>query len=112
MILPLPVTLATTSSLALVAAVISTRAALARGKYGILMGDGGNPVLIARMRAHANFVEYVPLLLILMGLLEIAGANRSFLMIAGGVLVVARVLHAVGMALKQPNYWRAAGTAS
>ena len=109
MTLPLPVTLATTSALALVAAVLATRAALARGKYGIMMGDGGNPVLIARMRAHANFVEYVPLMLILMGLLENAGANRSLLIASGAALLVARVLHAIGMTYPAENFYRAAG---
>jgi uncharacterized membrane protein YecN with MAPEG domain len=112
MTLPLPITLATASTLALLAAVIATRAAMGRGKHGILMGDGGNPDMIARMRTHANFVEYVPLLLILMGLLEIAGANRTLLIASGVVLLLARVLHAIGMARPAPNVYRAAGTVS
>jgi uncharacterized membrane protein YecN with MAPEG domain len=36
------------------------------------VGDLGIPVLRARMRAHANFVEYTPFVLILMALLEYA----------------------------------------
>ena len=110
MILPLPITLATASILTLLGLVVAMRAAMARGKHGILMGDGGNPDMIARMRTHANFVEYVPLLLILMGLLELAGANRIALIAGGALLFVVRVLHAVGMGLAQPNPWRAAGT--
>jgi uncharacterized membrane protein YecN with MAPEG domain len=33
--------------------------------------------MIVRMRTHSNFVEYVPLMLVLLGLLELGGANRS-----------------------------------
>ncbi len=106
----LPITLTTASVLALLGMVISIRAALTRGKTGILIGDGGNHELIVRMRTHANFVEYVPLLLVFMGLLELAGVSRTLLMASAGLLVIARVLHAVGMAGKQPNLLRAAGT--
>ena len=31
------------------------------------LGDGGNPVMLRRIRGHANFAEYVPLILLLMG---------------------------------------------
>ena len=108
--LPLPITLASASVLTLLSLVLAMRAAMVRVKYGILMGDGGNPDMLARMRAHANFVEYVPLLLILMGLLELSGANRTMLMASSAALVLARVLHAIGMARPSPNPWRAAGT--
>ena len=110
MTLTLPITLATAALMTLLGLVVAMRAAIARGKHGILMGDGGNPDMIARMRAHANFVEYVPLLLILMGLLELAGANRAVLVAEGVAIVVARMLHAVGMARPSPNRWRMAGT--
>ena len=109
MTMPLPITLATASSLALVAAVLATRAAMGRAKYGIMMGDGGHPDMIARMRAHANFVEYVPLMLILMGLREFAGANRIVLIASGAALVVARILHGIGMTRQTVNLYRGAG---
>lgn len=109
---PLPITLATASVLAVLGTVLATRAALGRAKYGIFLGDGGNQDLTARMRTHANFVEYVPLLLIMTALLEYSGANQMFLAVSSAVLVLARALHAVGMIQPKPNFYRAAGTAS
>ncbi len=49
------------------------------------------------MRAHANFIEYVPMALILLGLLELSGLGATWLWIAGGTLLLGRVLHAVGL---------------
>jgi uncharacterized membrane protein YecN with MAPEG domain len=43
----------------------------------VLLGDGGQPLLLARTRAHANFVEYAPFVLILMWLIEAARAAYS-----------------------------------
>lgn len=111
MVTPLPTTLATASVLAVMGTVLAARAAMLRVKSGILFGDGGNQDLITRMRAHANFVEYVPLLLIMMALLEVSGANRAFLAVTAVALVLARVLHAIGMTVSKPNFYRATGTA-
>lgn len=112
MVTPLPITLTAASVLAVIGTVLATRAALIRVKSGILFGDGGDQDLIVRMRTHANFVEYVPLLLIMMALLEASGANSTFLAVTAAVLVAARVLHPVGMIISKPNAFRAAGTAS
>lgn len=68
-----------------------------RGKTGISIGDGGNTELLLAMRRHANFVEFVPLALILIGLLELSGVSGLPLHLMGGGLVVARVCHAVGI---------------
>lgn len=61
------------------------------------IGDLGIPALKARMRAHANFVEYTPFVLILMVLLESAGASSRVLQWAGLVYAIGRVLHAFGV---------------
>ena len=47
----------------------------ARGATKISLGDGGDTVLSRHIRAHGNFVEYVPLSLILILLIEEAGAD-------------------------------------
>ncbi len=49
------------------------------------------------MRRHANFIEYVPLALILIGLLEFNGAPTLAIHALGGGLVVFRIAHAVGL---------------
>jgi uncharacterized membrane protein YecN with MAPEG domain len=54
--------------------------------------------LVRPIRAHANAVEWVPLGLILLLALELAGAgNRFTLHLCGGSLLLGRVLHAAGL---------------
>ena len=65
-----------------------------RGKAGIDAGDGGDPELVVRMRRHANFVENVPLALILISLLEMQGVSSTAIHALGGTLLLGRVLHA------------------
>ena len=50
-----------------------------------------------RMRAHANFAEYVPMILLLVGLLEAGGGSAAAVHGLLLVLVVTRVLHPIGM---------------
>jgi uncharacterized membrane protein YecN with MAPEG domain len=47
-----------------------------RGKLNIALGDGGNTDLLLAMRRQANFVEYVPMALILIALSSHAPAMR------------------------------------
>lgn len=69
-----------------------------RVKFKIDLGDGDNPAMVQRIRAQANFVEYVPVALILLMLVEHAGIGPRWLAMAmGGALVVGRVLHAQGL---------------
>ena len=67
-----------------------------RNSENILFGDGGNVVLLQRQRVHGNFIEYVPLGLVLLLILELNGASPLLLNALGGSLFVARVLHAFG----------------
>ena len=69
----LHITLLSAAAATLIAILLSARCGATRGKEKILHGDGGNPVMMRRMRAHANFVEYTPLALILIAALELAG---------------------------------------
>ena len=60
-------------------------------------GDGGLEAVNRRIRAHANFAEYVPLALIVIGLLEASGAGRGTLHALLAPLLLARLAHPVGM---------------
>ena len=104
-----PVTLATASGLALIYLIIVFRVGRTRMVYRVAMGDGGNPELVMRMRTQANFTEYVPLMIVLMGLLEGAGANPLALSIGGVGLMLLRGMHMIGMPKPVPNIYRAAG---
>ena len=68
-----------------------------RGKAGISIGDGGNTELLLGMRRHGNFVEWVPIALILIGLLEMSGVSGTPIHALGAGLVLARIAHAVGI---------------
>ena len=95
----IPVTLTYASFFAIFALVLSFRAGSYRGKAGVsvLYGDPANMELAQRIRVHQNFLEYVPMILIVMGALEASGASRMFLYVVGDLLVIARIAHAVGL---------------
>jgi uncharacterized membrane protein YecN with MAPEG domain len=108
--LPLPVTLITASILTLLCVVLAVRVVMGRFKNRISLGDGDNADMRMRMRTHANLIEYAPLILILMGILEMSKANRIGLAVMGALLIVFRIFHAIGMPRRAPNFFRAAGT--
>ncbi len=64
----------------------------------------------ATERVQANFVENAPLALVLLYLLEVAGAPTAAVHALGGALVLLRVLHAWGMSMNEgANYPRLIG---
>src|SRR5262249_13625363 len=63
----------------------------------VSLGDGGSPDLTVAIRRHANFVEHVPLALLLMALLELNGAGHGLLYVLGTLLVLARLIHPFGL---------------
>ena len=72
--------------------VLSWRVIQRRGK-GTYLGDGGDQALLRVIRGQANFAEYVPLALLMMGFLEASRFSIYLLHALGIVLVVARLLH-------------------
>ena len=82
---------------------------LRRFKTHTSLGDGGDETLIRRMRAHGNFVETVPMALILMMLVELSGGSADLVHGLGIALVVGRVLHYFTLILKPMAPTRALG---
>lgn len=68
-----------------------------RGRSKVSIGDGGDPDLHLAIRKHANWTEHVPFALLLMGLLELNGANSLLLHALGLTLLVARLAHPLGL---------------
>ena len=93
----LPITLTTAGAAALVNFWLSWRIGQLRTSEKISIGDGGNPKLVARMRAQLNFAEYVPIVLILIGLIEGATGTHLWLWIVAALFVLGRVTHPLGM---------------
>jgi uncharacterized membrane protein YecN with MAPEG domain len=92
-----PITALYAGLLAIYAIWLSSRAGLMRGKTGVSILYGDNMELAEKVRRHQNFVEYVPLALILIGVLELNGGSPMFLHILGVLLIIARVAHAHGL---------------
>ena len=83
--------------LALLVVALSVRIALYRMRHRIGLGDGGDKRLLRLIRAHGNAVEFIPLGIVLLALLELCGAHPMGLHAAGGAFLLARVMHAVGV---------------
>jgi len=64
---------------------------------GVSVGDGGNHAILVGMRRHANFVEWTPMAVILIALLEMNKIPANYIHILGATLVAARASHAFGM---------------
>ncbi|UIJ45692.1 MAPEG family protein [Sphingomonas cannabina] len=93
----LPVALATAAAAALINLWIGVRVGRLRMAEKVMVGDGGNERLLAGMRAHANFVEYAPFVLILLALVELAAGTSAWLWAASIVFIAGRLLHVFGM---------------
>ncbi|KAI1100406.1 membrane-associated, eicosanoid/glutathione metabolism protein [Jackrogersella minutella] len=78
-------------------------------------GDTNNPLYLAS-RCHQNFIENVPLALVLAAFAELNGGNRKALTTALTALFTFRVLHAelgliTGMGVGRPiGYWGSLAT--
>jgi len=83
--------------LALLYAVLGLQVSRLRRGNRVLFGDGDNIKLRSAIRAHANFAEYVPIIVLMVALLEMSGmaATRVHLLMAA--LLIARLLHPLGM---------------
>jgi uncharacterized membrane protein YecN with MAPEG domain len=77
--------------------VLWFRVSAVRGATGISFGDGGNPLLLRRMRQHGNCAEWSSFVLILMILAEGMGTPAVWLHISGALLVIGRLAHPFGL---------------
>ena len=82
---------------ALLVVVLALRVMLRRKSALIGIGDGGDHELAKRIRAHANAVEYLPIALILLLLLELNQTQPLLVHAFGITLLAGRVLHAAGL---------------
>jgi uncharacterized protein len=85
--------------LAIVFVWLSSRVAITRMRTGTTLGHGDayDDPLRRMVRMHGNFAEYVPFALVLIALVELAGAHAAAVHALGLGLVAARLLHAHGL---------------
>jgi uncharacterized membrane protein YecN with MAPEG domain len=93
----LTITITMAAAAALLNLWIAGRVGSLRHKHKVLIGDGGIESITARMRAHANFTEFTPLFLILIGLIELAEGPALWLWIVSILFILGRIAHALGM---------------
>lgn len=87
-------------SLALLFTLLSIHVVLLRGRTGIVHGDEGHDLLNRTIRAHGNFSECVPYILLMVALIEAGGRSPTVIHLLLGPLVLARLMHPIGM--RQP----------
>ncbi len=85
------------SLLAILVIILAYQVVSFRRIKSVGLGDNGDKDGMRAIRVHANAIEYIPIILILMGVYEANGASSLVLHIVGSVAVVARVLHATGL---------------
>lgn len=112
--MPASITALYAALLALLLLALAGLVVRARWKYRTGLGVGTEPAMERAVRVHANFVEYVPLALVLLLLAEIGGARAGLLHACGATLLVARALHAYGLSKTSGTsvgrFWGTAGT--
>lgn len=107
----LPITALYTGLLSVLFVVLSVWVVSQRIKNRVPIGAGNVPALERAIRVHANFVEYVPLALLLLMLCEINQGAPSMLHSYGIALIIARLSHVLGLSMTtRPNPGRFIGT--
>lgn len=103
------IALAVTAIFVLMSIPMAVAVGLRRAKTGILLLHGDDEELLRLMRAHGNFIEYVPLALLALAGAEIAGAAPWLVVSCGGMLLLARVIHYFGLRAAVNSKGRAIG---
>jgi len=81
----------------ILACVLILRVGNKRISQKVSIGDGGDAGLIARIRAHGNYIENAPLALIGLFALAMMNAHVIALHIFGAGFLIGRLAHAHGM---------------
>lgn len=63
----------------------------------ISIGDGGDKALSRMTRVFGNFIEYAPLVVVMLALAETMGTGRLTLHVFGVAFIVGRIAHAFGL---------------
>ena len=93
----IPITAVFTALLALMLVGLSIRVTVLRARKKISFFDGGDPELGRALRVQGNFIEYVPMALLLMAPMEGMGTRHWLVYSFGALLLAARFAHAWGL---------------
>jgi hypothetical protein len=70
-----------------------------RFRLRVPFGDGADQKLVSASRSHANLAEHAPIVILLLGLLELSRAWHMGLMAVGALFLFGRVMHIIGLYL-------------
>ena len=90
-----------TTILLFIFVALSANTALTRRKSGLAVGEADNENLLRAVRAHGNFVEYTPMFLISLFLIDHVSKNCEYILVIGSGFVLGRISHATSMFLKK-----------
>ncbi len=93
----MPITSVVVGVFALLIVVLSVQVSLRRKKANAVFGDAGDLTLQRRIRAHGNFIEYAPLAVLALALIEFRDGPSWLVCSVAVGFVFGRVVHAIGM---------------
>jgi len=82
--------------------------ALVRRKHMVLIGDGGVARLHRTMRGHANAIENIPIMLVLLGFAAALGAPAVAIHVLGCAFTFGRTVHAWHFTHERAAQWQRA----
>jgi uncharacterized protein len=93
----LPVTAFTAAICALMLLILAIDTVRHRVRVKAPFGDANDAKLVSAIRSHGNLAEHAPIVLIMIGLLELSRANHMMLMAVGALFLFGRVAHIFGL---------------
>lgn len=84
--------------LILVLVVLSVRVVLTRRRQRVILGDGGDEVMIVAARRFGNAAEYTPVAIGALILLALIGWQAWIIHLIGAAFLLGRVVHPLGLA--------------
>ena len=97
------ITLLYASLLTILAIFLALKVGMNRVETNIMTGEGESSMLLQSVRAHGNLIEYAPLALILLALLEMQNVSDFMLHLCGSLFFLARILHAYGVTISRES---------
>ncbi|PCJ38139.1 MAG: glutathione S-transferase [Alphaproteobacteria bacterium] len=83
--------------LALIMVFLAYKTSARRREAKISLGTGDDAIMEKRSRAFGNFIEFVPMMILLMAIIEIQEHRPVIIHIFGIATVAGRLFHAMGM---------------
>jgi uncharacterized membrane protein YecN with MAPEG domain len=93
---------------ALILLWLTMATALVRRRHMVVIGDGGVAHLRRTMRGHANAIENIPVMLVLLGFAAALGAPVLAIHLLSAAFTVGRTLHAWHFSHAEAAQWQRA----